>query len=299
LGNLIKRVSVFVKKYGAGSLSKMPVEDEIGVIGQLKAAEKKFQEYDISSALSIIWNVINNINKYINEQEPWKITDKEKLMQVIYTVLESIRIVISYLEPFIPDTAEKISHQLGFEDKIFSELHFGEGEFKLKDEEVLFPKIELKEKKIFPLDLKVAEIEKAEQHPDADKLLVLQINLGNEKRQLVAGIKSSYSTEELIGKHIVVVTNLKPAKLRGVESKGMLLAGEEKGKIVLVNAEKSKPGDQVLIEGYEIGDKQISIEEFMKIKLESKDKKVLAQGNELKTETESISIEVGDGVKIR
>ena len=96
------------------------------------------------------------------------------------------------------------------------------------------------------IEIKVATIKHAEPHPNADRLLVLKIDLGSEERQLVAGIKEHYIAEDLIGRQIVVVTNLEPAKLRGVESQGMLLAATDNDRIVILNPEKPvSPGAKV------------------------------------------------------
>ena len=90
--------------------------------------------------------------------------------------------------------------------------------------------------------LKVGIVEKCEKHPKADKLLVSQVNLGNETRQIVSGIAQSYTPEEMVGRKVIVVTNLKPAKIRGVESQGMVLAGEENGKIRLLSVDELSAG---------------------------------------------------------
>jgi methionyl-tRNA synthetase len=96
------------------------------------------------------------------------------------------------------------------------------------------------------IDLRVAEIKAVEEHPDADKLLVLKVDAGDGEKQLVAGIKNHYSAEELIGRKIIIVNNLAPAVLRGVESQGMLLAAKDDDKVVLLTAEKDvKPGSRV------------------------------------------------------
>jgi len=96
------------------------------------------------------------------------------------------------------------------------------------------------------IELKVATIKSAEAHPNADKLLVLQIDLGGEQRQICAGIRNSYTPEELVGKQIVVVTNLETAKLRGLESQGMLLAASDEGRVIIMTPEKSvQAGAQV------------------------------------------------------
>jgi len=96
------------------------------------------------------------------------------------------------------------------------------------------------------IDLRVAEIKAVEEHPDADKLLVLKIDTGDDEKQLVAGIKNHYSAEELVGKKIIIVNNLAPAVLRGVESQGMLLAARDGDKVVLLTTEKDVgPGSKV------------------------------------------------------
>ena len=96
------------------------------------------------------------------------------------------------------------------------------------------------------IELKVATIKSAEAHPNADKLLVLQIDLGGEQRQICAGIRNSYTPEELVGKQIVVVANLETAKLRGLESQGMLLAASDDGRVIIMTPEKSvQAGAQV------------------------------------------------------
>jgi len=89
------------------------------------------------------------------------------------------------------------------------------------------------------IELKIATIKSAEPHPNADKLMVLQIDLGSEQRQICAGIRNQYAPEELVGRQIVVVTNLETAKLRGLESQGMLLAASDEGRVIILTPEKS------------------------------------------------------------
>ncbi|MBI4919593.1 methionine--tRNA ligase [archaeon] len=144
------------------------------------------------------------------------------------------------------------------------------------------------------LNLKVAKIESVEDHPAADKLYVLKLDLCGEKRQLVGGIKSAYKKEVLLGKKLVIISNLKPANIRGVESQGMLLAAEKDG-IVKILEPSGNPGDQVEIEGTKPNNEQITIEDFSKLKLEVKNKKAYCEGKELK----GVSIDLPDGAKIR
>ncbi len=148
------------------------------------------------------------------------------------------------------------------------------------------------------LDLRVAKIEKVENHPDAEKLYIGQINAGTEKRQIVFGLKDYYKIKELEGKNIILVANLKPAKLRGVESQGMLLATESKDKKVGLLTTKDKPGAQIFVEGIEPKPaKEIDIKEFMKIKMLTSDGKVLYKGKIMKTKNGDLAVDRGiDGV---
>ncbi len=300
LGNLIQRSSVLVKKNFSGALTAKG-KDGIKLLSSLKKADKLVTSYNINDALDIVWKAVAGINAYINKNEPWKVSDREKLQEILYTVLENIRITVSYLEPAIPEAAAKIARQLGFEIKNFAELKFGEGTFTVAEAEVLFPKISCQKQELFPLNLKIGCVIKAEPHPDAEKLLVLQVDLGTEKRQLVAGLKQHYTPEELVGRNIVVVTNLRPAKLRGIESNGMLLAADSgNGRIAAVSAPGSKAGDPVFVEGKENNTAQITIDEFFdSVSLVVKDKKVFAAGQPLRTGKEELSVDAEDGWKVR
>ena len=152
----------------------------------------------------------------------------------------------------------------------------------------------------FPLDLRVARIIEVNDHPNADKLYVLQIDLGAEKRQLVAGLKGYYSADELKNKKIIVVTNLKYAKLRGIESQGMLLAGDDGISVGVLTVEKSNPGDKVYFEGFENSNKELGFDEFLKITMVVKNSKIYYNNSELKTNKEIVKVErVKDGAKVR
>ena len=141
---------------------------------------------------------------------------------------------------------------------------------------------------MFPLYLKVGLVEKVEDHPDADKLYVLHVDFGKEKRQIVSGLKAYYTKEELENRKVVAVLNLKPATIRGIESRGMVLTGEDKGVIGLLHPKKSGPGDQVLPDGYSFSKKEIDIKEFSQIPLFIKDGKATFEGVKLKSKKESI-----------
>lgn len=226
-------------------------------------------EVEFHNALATIWEVMASADRYINEWKPWELAKKGKASQInciLYHLVESLRFVALELAPFIPKTAKDIWNQLGlealgkFESQGYSSIESWGGikkPIQVKEGGVLFPRIEEKkeeeakgerpkvkggEKQMEPIDitdfakvdLRVAKVLQAERVEGADKLLKLQIDLGFETRQIVAGIAKQYTPEELIGKKIVVVANLKPAKLRGIESNGMLLAASDENAISIL-----------------------------------------------------------------
>ena|SRR3989338_3975261 len=224
-------------------------------------------KFELHNALSEVMHFVNECNKYINDNLPWELakTDKKKLDIVMYNLTDSLRIISILIEAFMPETSEKIQKSLGMKKKEdYSKAKFGLlGNNKIEKVGYLFTRIDegekMKENKveikvehkpikpIIPftefekLDLRVGKIIRAEAHPNADKLCVLQVDFGDHKRQIVAGIKLHYKLEDLINKKITVVVNLQPTSLRGVESQGMLLAASDKDNIVLITLEKDIP----------------------------------------------------------
>lgn len=226
-----------------------------------------------NSALAHIWEGITAADKYINENKPWELNkagNLDRIKVVLSNVTESLRILTVLLYPFIPKTAEKIWKQFGFAKLAkLSDQHLEDTKkwgfitkpIKLSEQVALFPRIEEEKAKetkevkkmeqrdnlidiseFAKVELKVAEITKAEKIEGADKLLKLQVSLGgDETRQIVAGIAKSYSPDELAGKKIAIVTNLKPAKLRGVESQGMLLAASSGDEVSILTPLRDVP----------------------------------------------------------
>jgi methionyl-tRNA synthetase len=230
--------------------------------------EDSFRELALHKALIAIWDFISVTNKYIVEREPWKLAQdvarKERLETVVYNLLEALRVIAILISPFMPGSAQKIADQLGIADaasqgfssiRLWGEITPGHS---LNRAEALFPRVTYEKEKerqkvkegepqpIKPLieyadfekvDLRVAKIIEAEAVPKSSKLLKLKIDMGGE-RTLVAGIARDYKPEELIGKKIVIVANLKPTKLMGIESQGMLLAAETDDGLTLLSFEK-------------------------------------------------------------
>ena len=272
LGNLLSRTVTMVEKYFKGQIpSDTPTTSDLKLHNMLKEITPKVKEYmdefDFYRALEEIWTFIRRCNKYIDETAPWILGREKKyneLSIVLYNLLESLRSIAIMVYPFIPSSAQEIWHQIGIDENIksakFDEL-FNWGNYKplpVRRGRILFPRIEKKEpigvkgkeeKKVEEkeyisieefrrIKLKVAKVIEAERIPKTDKLLKLKIEVGEEIRSLVAGIAEYYKPEELVGKRIIIVANLQPAKIRGVESQGMLLAAETGEELALLTTDR-------------------------------------------------------------
>ena len=229
-------------------------------------------EFKLAEASSCVFDMLSRANKYIDETTPWILakdeSQKGRLGTVLYNLLETLRIGAILLYPFIPATCEEIFKELNTSLNTYESLDFGVLECgkEVGEQRVLFQRIdeakmmaeieeELKAKaeaakkaekpegcaiigidKFMEVELRTAEVIECEAVPKAKKLLKLQLDLGYEKRQVVSGIAKFYKPEELIGKKVIVVANLSPAKLCGIESNGMILAsGEEEVRVVFLD----------------------------------------------------------------
>ena len=262
-----------------------PVDEELIALAleTPKRVEKKMDELRVGDAIDEIFTLLRRSNKYIDETTPWILgkdeNKKERLATVLYNLLESIRFAAVLLESFMPQTGEKILDALGTKQRSLESLQeFGALECDhslVKKMEMLFARIDAeafqkqleadkaasgaKEQKsaskeeitiddFAKVELKVGTVIACEKHPKADKLLVEQVDLGDETRQIVSGIAKFYSPEAMIGQKVVVVTNLKPVKLRGVESQGMILcaAQEDDADLSLVTIAKELPNGTIV-----------------------------------------------------
>lgn len=285
LGNLVNRTISMSNKYFDGIVNNPkvyePVDDELinTALEMPKKVINKMDDFKSSDALDAIFTLLRRTNKYIDETMPWALakdeSKKDRLATVLYNLIESIRFSAIALIPFIPSTANKILDQINTDQRDYQTLNeFGaykEGTKVTEKPEILFARLDSKEieKKVAKLstvqevkkevkeddlitiedfkkvELVVGTVEECKKHPDADKLLVSKINLGKETRQIVSGIADYYSPEEFVGKKVIVVANLKPAKLRGVESQGMVLAGETKDLLEVINVENLPNGTKI------------------------------------------------------
>lgn len=282
LGNLVSRTHAMTQKY-FGGVVPAPAGDE-GPDAELKAlAAETVREFDklmdtfhTADAVDTLFALFRRANKYIDETAPWVLAKDEantaRLSTVIYNLLETIRLGAVLLQPLMPGTSAEILRQLGTDIDIFEFGALVPGT-KLGEAKKLFDRIdeakmlaeiaaekEAAQKPAVPepeheaeieidhfaaTELRVALVEACEPVPKAKKLLKLMLDLGYEKRTVVSGIAEYYKPEDLIGKKVVCVVNLKPAVLRGVESRGMILASASAdGKISVLFAD-GNPGDRV------------------------------------------------------
>ncbi len=223
-----------------------------------------FESLQFERAIEAVMEAVRRANKYITDVKPWELArdeaDKQRLDTVLNTLLEALRCASILLDPVIPGKAHELRKQLGIRNAPFDLSNAAQWALipagtRTAPGEPLFPKIdlealekEIEESRAEPepppplahkdevtiddfgkLEFRVVTVEKAEDHPDADKLLVLTVRMGPETRTVVSGIKAHYEAGDLVGKRLVLVTNLKPVKLRGIESQGMILAAENAG----------------------------------------------------------------------
>ena len=279
LGNLVNRTISMTNKYFGGVVTDKGVaetEEEKAVDADLKAVtedtpkrvDAKMDELRVADAITEIFVLFKRCNKYIDETMPWALAKdeakKDRLETVLYNLIESIKAGAKLLESFMPETSEKILAQLGDgkvtekPEILFARLDVNEV---MKKVEELHPKKaepveEKKEENVIDIEAKpeitfddfgkmqfqIGEIIACEEVKKSKKLLCSQVKIGSEVKQIVSGIKKHYSAEEMVGKKVMVLVNLKPAKLAGVLSEGMLLCAEDaEGNLALMTPEKNMP----------------------------------------------------------
>jgi methionyl-tRNA synthetase len=270
-GNLFSRVSTLIAKNFENKIPELGElrEEEIVVQNNaesvIKYVNKLIEKMRINEAIEEILQFVRSINKYMEQQAPWKLvkTDKSAAAGVLYTTAEALRISALLLHPVMPNRTEII---LDILDTNGTELKWGilKSGTILKKHLPLFPRIKVEEpvtdrikkttrenvitfNKFQKVELKTALVLEAEKVEGADRLLKLQLEVGEEKRQIVAGVAEYYNPEELINKMIVIVANLESAIIRGIESNGMLLTAK-KGKelsLIVIDSENIESGTRI------------------------------------------------------
>jgi len=249
LGNLVSRSLKMIERFADGTVPKGKLK--------LKLSEKKAQQYmekrEIHKAIEAVWTEIGKVNEFITKKEPW--TKPKDLNDILYTLAESLRWVSAATYAFVPEASKKIAKQIGLKkvptfEELKKPIHPG---LKIQKGSILFKKIDLKSsllsqtmkvksmiefKDFEKVDIRIGKIVKAEDVPNSEKLIKMQVDFGGEKRQVLAGIRKWYKPKDLIGKKASFVVNLKPVKLMGYDSEAMILAAE-KGKKVKFLAPES------------------------------------------------------------
>lgn len=272
LGNLVQRTLTMIHNYFSGKIEETDKEEKADkkLREEYERSKEKitkfYEDFSLNRALEEIWFFISTVNKYLADNEPWKLAKHEskrrRLGRILYQAAAAVRVISFFLFPVMPESSQKIWNSLGEEKSIeetpLTELEFDD--FKrgqvIKKPTPLFPRVDLKEflreresrrapqkkeekmemvtfDEFKKMDLRVGEILKAEKVEGTDKLVKMEVDIGTEKRTMVAGVADVYSPDELEGKKLIVIVNLKPAVIRGIESQGMLLAAEVEGKAII------------------------------------------------------------------
>lgn len=268
LGNLVNRTVSMTNKYFGGTVTDKGVAEEVDADLKAvtestpKAVEDKMEELRVADAMTEIFNLFKRCNKYIDETMPWVLAKdeekKDRLETVLWNLIQSISRGAELLESFMPSTSKKILEQLGNghvtekPEILFARLDLEEV---MKKVEELHPPVEEEEEGIDieakleitfddfgKMQFQVGEIIACEEVKKSRKLLCSQVKIGSQVKQIVSGIKGHYTAEEMVGKKVMVLVNLKPAKLAGVLSEGMLLCAEDAdGNLALMTPEKTMP----------------------------------------------------------
>ncbi len=311
-GNFIHRVLTFTAK----NFKEVPEgKSDVTIVEEIQKTVKEVGD-SINSCyfkegIKKIVKLAQRGNQYFNEKAPWDLIkkDREECASVLHTCLHMVKALAICSTPYLPHSAQKIWKMLGYDGSIENQ----QWEEALKDIEKkmvstpipLFQKLELKDivhEEIQQADFLVAQIVKVDDHPAADKLYVLTIDVGElGRRRIVAGIKPWYTKEDLEEKKIILVANLKPAVIRGVRSQGMLLAADDGEPSLLLTTEK--PGASVVFEGMKVDvAKELDFQEFMKMEIQvNKDGLVECKGKFLRDKKGYIKPDrkVREGAKVR
>jgi methionyl-tRNA synthetase len=258
LGNLLNRTLGMLSKYRDGVVPEQGDDSSLQDVFTPLAQKVSdfFDNLQFDRAIEAVLEAVRRSNKYIADTKPWELAKDEtkarELDGVLYNCIEALRCASVLLEPIIPNKSRELRAQLGLLGDYTlaqaSEWGLTPAGTQTQPGEPLFPRVDMSalqeeiadddeplEHKdevtiddFAKLEFRVAEVVSAEHHPKADKLLVLHVKLGSESRTIVSGIKKWYTPEEMTGKKVIIVANLKPVKLRGIESQGMILAAEDK-----------------------------------------------------------------------
>ena len=284
-GNLVNRTIAMTNKYFNGQLTDPDCFEELDqqLIDTCKQTVTKYYEkmdqLRVADAIDTVFDLLRRSNKYIDETSPWTLAkqpeNKARLNTVLYNLLESIRVASVLLTPFMPETSKEVFRQINTEKTDFASIetwgNYEKNNKVVENTNVLFARVDEKKtmdeimqymeskaevKTTFKeevsiedfdkLDIRIGTVMDCQRHPKADKLLVFDIKCGSDRRTIVSGIAQYYQPEDLIGKKVAFIANLAPRKLRGIESKGMILSAEDaKGNLEVVTVDRVEDGADI------------------------------------------------------
>ena len=284
-GNLVNRTIAMTNKYFNGQLTEPDCYEELDqqLIDTCKQTVTKYYEkmdqLRVADAIDAVFDLLRRSNKYIDETSPWTLAkqpeNKARLNTVLYNLLESIRVASVLLTPFMPETSKEVIRQINTEKTDFASIetwgNYEKNNKVVENTNVLFARVDEKKtmdeimqymeskaevKTTFKeevsiedfdkLDIRIGTVMDCQRHPKADKLLVFDIKCGSDRRTIVSGIAQYYQPEDLVGKKVAFIANLAPRKLRGIESKGMILSAEDaKGNLEVVTVDKVEDGADI------------------------------------------------------
>jgi methionyl-tRNA synthetase len=318
IANLVYRTLSFLDKNFDGTVTTILNKELLSdVAKKTDGVSDSYYDYNFREAVAKTLEISTIGNKYFQDNQPWELvkTDREKAQRVLTDCVNIVKTVTILMQPILPIFASRVEEQLNLPSLKWADLYRIVENHRIDGAKIILRKIEpimLKkpdEKKEdlkneaktekpqktsgpTSLDLRIAVVTEVRDHPQADKLYILKVDLGSEQRQLCAGLKPYYTKNELLGKHLVVVTNLKPAKLRGELSQGMLLAADSGSIVGVLNAPGSPPGMQVTAEGVSgRGAPQIEIGDVAALRMGSKAGKAYVNGKLLLTDVETVQVD--------
>jgi methionyl-tRNA synthetase len=270
LGNLASRVTTLIVSAAGGVVPVPgPLAAEETAVGEAldrvrREANAAMEDFAFQRALGVIWEFIGEVNRYVDGQAPWALArdpaKRERLDTVLYTLAESLRCLGILLDPFLPDAAAKLRAAVGTGTPTFADLAWGRlaPGSRIEKLAALFPRIDVRstvvreqkgETEPLPIsidefakvELRVGDVVAAEKVARSRKLLKLTVRVGDQTRTLVAGVAEQYEPADLVGRQVIIVANLAPVTLMGIESNGMVLAASHEGKVALLTLDKELP----------------------------------------------------------
>ncbi len=321
LGNLILRVAKLVQTKLGGRVriggEQREFSERLNPEAMIEAYWKAVDAREHNRALEELWEYVRATNAYLNDRAPWRIKDEGELAEVLGAGVAALRIVAHLLSPVMPTVAAEIAASLGVPLESVETMSV-EMECEVSASKPLFPRRE-DEKRVSAgkgkakqpqadvdpfskLEIKVGKIEAVENHPDADQLFVLKVDLGEEEsRTICAGLRAHLQPADLVDRKVIVLANLKPAVLRGVPSAGMVLASDRNdGAVVPADPGDAPIGETITVEGIESNPKKkLSKSNFEKAPLSMKGGVVVYRDKPLRTSAGEIRCDANDGASVR